>query len=69
MNAAGGPTGGRVAREHPGRFGHFASLPLPDVEGSLETLGYALDELGSHGVTSETNADGIYVGDERYEPL
>ncbi len=61
--------GARVAREHRGRFGHFASLPLPDVPGSLEALGYALDELGSRGLTFETNAHGVYLGDERYEPL
>jgi len=61
--------GARVVREHPGRFGHFASLPLPDVQGSLEEAGYALEELGSHGLTFETNAAGIYLGDELYEPL
>jgi predicted TIM-barrel fold metal-dependent hydrolase len=61
--------GAMVAREHPGRFGHFASLPLPDVTGSIQEAGYALEELGSHGLAIETNADGSYLGDERYEPL
>jgi predicted TIM-barrel fold metal-dependent hydrolase len=58
-----------VVRAHPGRFGHFASLPLPDVDGSLAELAYALDELGSDGVTVESNAHGRYLGDERFEPL
>lgn len=61
--------GATVAREHPDRFGHFASLPLPDVDGALAQLTYALDELGSDGVTVETNSGGIYLGDARYEPL
>ncbi len=61
--------GAKVARQHPGRFGHFAALPLPDVEGCLEETGYALEELGSHGVTIETNAHGTYLGDPSYEPL
>jgi predicted TIM-barrel fold metal-dependent hydrolase len=61
--------GARAAREHPSRFGHFASLPLPDVAGSIEEAGYALEELGSHGVAIETNAAGRYLGDDRYEPL
>ena len=56
-------------REHPGRFGHFASLPLPDVEGSLAELAHALDVLGSDGVALESNCEGVYLGDARYEPL
>ncbi|MEV6027822.1 amidohydrolase family protein [Streptomyces sp. NPDC052036] len=58
-----------VVRTHPDRFGHFASLPLPDVDGSLAELAHALDRLGSHGVAIETNAGGIYLGDPRFEPL
>ncbi|MFJ5775197.1 amidohydrolase family protein [Streptomyces sp. NPDC093094] len=58
-----------VVREHPGRFGHFASLPLPDIDGSLTELAHALDVLGADGVTVETNAHGTYLGDARFEPL
>ncbi|MFJ6216876.1 amidohydrolase family protein [Streptomyces sp. NPDC092296] len=58
-----------IARAHPGRFGHFASLPLPDVEGARRELAHALDESGSDGVTVETNAGGVYLGDRRYDPL
>jgi 6-methylsalicylate decarboxylase len=61
--------GAAVARAHPDRFGHFASLPLPDVEGSLAELACALDDLGSDGVAVETSAGGIYLGDARYAPL
>jgi len=61
--------GANLKRTHPGRFGHFASLPLPDVEGSLAELKHALDHLGSDGVALETNSEGHYLGDERYQPL
>ncbi|MGW1100679.1 amidohydrolase family protein [Streptomyces sp. NPDC002455] len=61
--------GARVRTEHPGRFGHFASLPLPDVEGSLAEAAYALDVLGADGVTVESNHHGLYLGDARLEPL
>jgi predicted TIM-barrel fold metal-dependent hydrolase len=61
--------GAGIARDHPGRFGHFASLPLPDVEGSLRELARSLDELGSDGVAVVSNSHGVYLGDERYEPL
>ncbi|WP_066369209.1 amidohydrolase family protein [Herbidospora mongoliensis] len=59
----------KVVRDHPGRFGHFASLPLPDVEGSLAELAHALDDLGSDGVALMSNAHGRYLGDLAYEPL
>jgi predicted TIM-barrel fold metal-dependent hydrolase len=58
-----------LRRDHPGRFGHFASLPLPDIEGALAEIAYALDELGSDGVTTETNVHGAYLGDPRFEPV
>ncbi|MDI2124744.1 amidohydrolase family protein [Yinghuangia seranimata] len=61
--------GTAVAREHPTRFGHLASLPLPDVEGSIAEARYALDVLRSDGVAVETNADGRYLGDPGFEPL
>ena len=61
--------GASLKRDHPDRFGHFASLPLPDVEGSLAELAHALDDLGSDGVALETNSEGLYLGNERYQPL
>ncbi|WP_405783608.1 amidohydrolase family protein [Streptomyces sp. NBC_00859] len=61
--------GARVRSEYPRRFGHFASLPLPDVEGSLTEAAHAIDVLGADGVTVETNHHGIYLGDPRFEPL
>jgi len=54
---------------HPGRFGFFASLPLPDVSGAVAELRHSLDVLGADGVVVETNADGIYLGDPTVEPV
>jgi predicted TIM-barrel fold metal-dependent hydrolase len=61
--------GAAVAAANPGRFGRFACLPFPDVEGSLTELAYALDRLGSDGLAVETNSRGVYLGDERYDPI
>lgn len=61
--------GATLRARHPDRFGHFASLPLPDVEGSIVEATRALDQLGSDGVTVETNAGGRYLGHPDHVPL
>src|SRR6201999_4385811 len=58
-----------LIQEHPKRFGGFAALPLPDVDGALRALEYALDVLKLDGVVLFTNARGIYLGDPRFRPL
>jgi 6-methylsalicylate decarboxylase len=59
----------RVAADHPGRFGFFATLPLPDVEGALEEARYAFDVLKASGVILLANSHGTYLGDPSHEPL
>ncbi|MFH8979886.1 amidohydrolase family protein [Streptomyces varsoviensis] len=61
--------GAEVAKDHPTRFGSFASLPLPDVDAALEEAAYALDTLGADGVVLLSNTAGRYLGDPAYEPL
>ncbi|CAG8259597.1 unnamed protein product [Penicillium salamii] len=56
----------QVCADHPDRFLFFASLPLPDVEGSLAEIDYALDHLGAVGFQILTNSHGIYPGDVRF---
>jgi len=59
----------KVVGDHPARFGSFATLCLPDVEGSLRELAYAFDELHTDGVVLLANSRGIYLGDERFDPV
>ena len=58
-----------LIQAHPDRLGGFAALPLPDVDGALAELAYALDELRLDGVVLFSNANGVYLGDARFEPV
>lgn len=58
-----------LTRDHPGRFGTFVSLPLPDVDGALEEIAFAFDELGADGVALLSHTHGMYLGDQRLDPV
>jgi 6-methylsalicylate decarboxylase len=61
--------GARLVKRYPGRFGFFASLPLPEFDEAVTELRYALDVLGADGIVLESNQRGVYLGDERLEPI
>ncbi len=58
-----------LAENHPGRFGGFAFLPLPDIDASLAEIGRALDDLKLDGVTLLTSVDERYIGHPSFEPV
>jgi predicted TIM-barrel fold metal-dependent hydrolase len=61
--------GAQVASDHPGRFGLFASLPMPSVEHSLREITHAFDQLGADGVVLLTHSHGVYLGDPALDPV
>ncbi|MEL7940197.1 amidohydrolase family protein [Pseudomonas delhiensis] len=58
-----------VVDKYPGRFGFFATLTLPDVDGAIEQAEYALTHLKADGVILLANVRGTYVGTPEWDPL
>lgn len=61
--------GAQMVREHPGRFGLFATLPMVDVEASLKEIDYALGTLQAEGFGLQTNYGDKWPGDAAYRPV
>ena len=61
--------GATLVKQHPGRFGLLASLPMDDVEAALSEIAFAFDQLGADGVVMVTNYGGNYLGNARFEPV
>ena len=61
--------GTELRRRYPGRFGLFASLPLPDVEAALAEVRHCAEQLEADGFIVFASYEGRYLGDESFTPL
>src|SRR5260370_5866235 len=54
---------------YPGRFGSFASLPLPDIDASRQDVAYSLDTLKADGFIIFASYGGKCLGGQLFVPL
>jgi predicted TIM-barrel fold metal-dependent hydrolase len=53
----------RMIRDHTGRFGAFAPIPLPDQVGAFDEIKHALDNLKLNGIGLHSSYAGKLLGD------
>lgn len=59
----------QMARDYPGRFGFFATLPMPVIADSLDEIAYALDVLHADGIGFLTSYGDRWPGDPWFAPV
>lgn len=58
-----------LVAQRPGRFGNFATLPLPDIDSALVEAEHAFRTLHVDGVAVLSNYGGQYLGEPMFDAL
>ena len=59
----------KMVEDYPGRYGLFASLPMPDIDGSLKEIEHAFDTLKADGINLSTSFGDKWPGNPAYKPV
>jgi predicted TIM-barrel fold metal-dependent hydrolase len=58
-----------MMRDHPGRFGLFATLSMLDIDATLKEIEYALDTLKADGIGLQSSYGDKWLGNPAYAPV
>jgi 6-methylsalicylate decarboxylase len=61
--------GAQLVRDYKGRFGHFAAVPLPDVEAAIREIAHAYETLKVDGISFITSYSDRWLGDKTFAPM
>ena len=62
--------GAKLMGDHPKKFGLFAGVPLPDIDGVMKEIAYSFDTLKADGIGIYTNDNQTrWPGDPYFDPM
>jgi predicted TIM-barrel fold metal-dependent hydrolase len=61
--------GVKMMADHPGRFGVFATLPLPYIDEALKEIAYVFDTLNVDGIGMMTSYGDKWLGYSYFDPI
>lgn len=58
-----------MMRDHPGRFGLFATLSMLNIDATLKEIEYVFDTLKADGIGLQSNYGDKWLGNPAYKPV
>ncbi len=59
----------KIYKMYPDRFSFAACLPMPEIEESIIEIKRAYEELDAVGIKVASHSNGVYLGNERFDPV